>query len=213
MLRQMTPLDRLISEFDKVVTTVSGKPKSTERATPGEDLAEAELSDKERRHIAGLMRINHAGEVSAQGLYQGQALTAKLPDVRDTMARAAEEENDHLLWCEQRLEALSSHKSLLNPIWYLGSFTIGALAGKAGDKWSLGFVAETEKQVVAHLDSHLAQIPQKEQKSRAVLEKMKEDELHHGTVAMDAGGAELPKPVQFLMGQVSKIMTKTSYWC
>lgn len=213
MLRQMTPLDRLISEFDKVVTTVSGKPKSTERATPGEDLPEAELSDKERRHIAGLMRINHAGEVSAQGLYQGQALTAKLPDVRDTMARAAEEENDHLLWCEQRLEALSSHKSLLNPIWYLGSFTIGALAGKAGDKWSLGFVAETEKQVVAHLDSHLAQIPQKEQKSRAVLEKMKEDELHHGTVAMDAGGAELPKPVQFLMGQVSKIMTKTSYWC
>jgi ubiquinone biosynthesis monooxygenase Coq7 len=209
----MTPLDRLISEFDKVVTTVSGKPKSTERATPGEDLPEAELSDKERRHIAGLMRINHAGEVSAQGLYQGQALTAKLPDVRDTMARAAEEENDHLLWCEQRLEALSSHKSLLNPIWYLGSFTIGALAGKAGDKWSLGFVAETEKQVVAHLDSHLAQIPQKEQKSRAVLEKMKEDELHHGTVAMDAGGAELPKPVQFLMGQVSKIMTKTSYWC
>jgi ubiquinone biosynthesis monooxygenase Coq7 len=209
----MTPLDRLISEFDKVVTTVSGKPKSTERATPGEDLAEAELSDKERRHIAGLMRINHAGEVSAQGLYQGQALTAKLPDVRDTMARAAEEENDHLLWCEQRLEALSSHKSLLNPIWYLGSFTIGALAGKAGDKWSLGFVAETEKQVVAHLDSHLAQIPQKEQKSRAVLEKMKEDELHHGTVAMDAGGAVLPKPVQFLMGQVSKIMTKTSYWC
>jgi ubiquinone biosynthesis monooxygenase Coq7 len=129
------------------------------------------------------------------------------------MARAAEEENDHLLWCEQRLEALSSHKSLLNPIWYLGSFTIGALAGKAGDKWSLGFVAETEKQVVAHLDSHLAQIPQKEQKSRAVLEKMKEDELHHGTVAMDAGGAVLPKPVQFLMGQVSKIMTKTSYWC
>jgi ubiquinone biosynthesis monooxygenase Coq7 len=209
----MTPLDRLISEFDKVVTTVSGKPKSTERATPGEDLAEAELSDKERRHIAGLMRINHAGEVSAQGLYQGQALTAKLPDVRDTMARAAEEENDHLLWCEQRLEALSSHKSLLNPVWYLGSFTIGALAGKAGDKWSLGFVAETEKQVVAHLDSHLAQIPQKEQKSRVVLEKMKEDELHHGTVAMDAGGAELPKPVQFLMGQVSKIMTKTSYWC
>jgi ubiquinone biosynthesis monooxygenase Coq7 len=209
----MTPLDRLISEFDKVVTTVSGKPKSTERATPGEDLPEAELSDKERRHIAGLMRINHAGEVSAQGLYQGQALTAKLPDVRDTMVRAAEEENDHLLWCEQRLEALSSHKSLLNPVWYLGSFTIGALAGKAGDKWSLGFVAETEKQVVAHLDSHLAQIPQKEQKSRAVLEKMKEDELHHGTVAMDAGGAELPKPVQFLMGQVSKIMTKTSYWC
>jgi ubiquinone biosynthesis monooxygenase Coq7 len=209
----MTPLDRLISEFDKVVTTVSGKSKSTERATPGEDLPEAELSDKERRHIAGLMRINHAGEVSAQGLYQGQALTAKLPDVRDTMARAAEEENDHLLWCEQRLEALSSHKSLLNPIWYLGSFTIGALAGKAGDKWSLGFVAETEKQVVAHLDSHLAQIPQKEQKSRAVLEKMKEDELHHGTVAMDAGGVELPKPVQFLMGQVSKIMTKTSYWC
>jgi ubiquinone biosynthesis monooxygenase Coq7 len=209
----MTPLDRLISEFDKVVTTVSGKPKSTERATPGEDLPEAELSDKERRHIAGLMRINHAGEVSAQGLYQGQALTAKLPDVRDTMARAAEEENDHLLWCEQRLEALSSHKSLLNPVWYLGSFTIGALAGKAGDKWSLGFVAETEKQVVAHLDSHLAQIPQKEQKSRVVLEKMKEDELHHGTVAMDAGGAELPKPVQFLMGQVSKIMTKTSYWC
>jgi ubiquinone biosynthesis monooxygenase Coq7 len=209
----MTPLDRLISEFDKVVTTVSGKPKPTERATPGDDLPEAELSDKERRHIAGLMRINHAGEVSAQGLYQGQALTAKLPDVRDTMARAAEEENDHLLWCEQRLEALSSHKSLLNPIWYLGSFTIGALAGKAGDKWSLGFVAETEKQVVAHLDSHLAQIPQKEQKSRAVLEKMKEDELHHGTVAMDAGGAVLPKPVQFLMGQVSKIMTKTSYWC
>lgn len=212
MLRQMTPLDRLIGEFDKVIITVVGSPKPTERSIPGEAFEEADLTETERRHIAGLMRVNHAGEVSAQGLYQGQALTAELPDVRDSMARAAEEENDHLIWCEQRLDALSSHKSVLNPFWYVGSFALGALAGKVGDKWSLGFVAETEKQVVAHLDSHLAQIPDKEQKSRAVLEQMKVDELHHGTAALDAGGAELPKPVQLLMQQVSKVMTKSSYW-
>jgi ubiquinone biosynthesis monooxygenase Coq7 len=205
-------LDRFIIEMDKALTTVIGQPNTTLRTIPGQPIAEAVLSDAERKKSAALMRVNHAGEVSAQALYQGQALTAKLPAVRQAMENAALEENDHLVWCQHRLESLGSHRSVLNPFWYAGSFAIGALAGKIGDKWSLGFVAETEKQVVAHIDEHLKQISADDLKSRAILEQMKIDELQHGTTALEAGGAELPLPVRGAMQLVSKVMTKTSYW-
>ncbi len=210
--RHLNLFDKLIIEFDKALTTVAGQPETTSRPVPGADLPEAGMSELERKQAAGLMRVNHAGEVSAQALYQGQALTAKLPKVRDAMETAAQEENDHLVWCQQRLEALSSHTSVLNPIWYVGSFALGALAGKAGDKWSLGFVAETEKQVVGHIDGHLKIISEQDEKSRAVLMQMREDEAHHGTTALEAGGAVLPEPVTRLMGLVSKLMTRSSYW-
>ena len=211
MQRDYTPLDRLLMNVDMAVRTVFGRPQTTERPNPADVIEEAELNEDERRHVAGLMRINHAGEVCAQALYQGQALTARLPEVRESMERAALEENDHLDWCEGRVKELGSHTSLLNPFWYAGSFAIGALAGAAGDKWSLGFVAETEKQVVRHLDSHLQQLPPRDARSRAILEQMKEDELHHATIALEAGGAELPGPVRALMGLTSRIMTGTAY--
>jgi ubiquinone biosynthesis monooxygenase Coq7 len=158
------------------------------------------------------MRINHCGEVCAQALYQGQALTAKLPDVREKMEQAAAEENDHLQWCSDRLEQLDSHKSLFNPLWYASSFTIGAVAGILGDKWSLGFVAETEKQVVKHLESHLKKLPKNDLQSKCIIEQMRDDELHHATVAIEAGGADLPAPVKTLMNGMAKVMTKSVYW-
>ena len=164
-------------------------------------------------HDLAVGRQDHdGGEVAAQGLYEGQALTARLPEVRDKMERAAQEENDHLDWCETRIEELGGHKSYLNPLWYTGSLAIGALAGLAGDKWSLGFVNETEKQVVRHLDEHLAQISAEDLKTRAILEQMREDEAHHATTALHAGGVELPQPVQALMKLTSKFMTRTAYW-
>ncbi len=209
--RRYTPADRLFMHLDVGLRTLVGRPRITERPDPAEAAPEAELSDSERRHVAGLMRVNHAGEVSAQGLYEGQALTARLPEVRERMERAAQEENDHLVWCENRLKALGSHVSYLNPVWYLGSLAIGAAAGAAGDKWSLGFVAETEHQVIRHLDSHLEQLPEEAGKDRAVLEQMKVDEGHHATVALAAGGAELPAPVKTVMGVVSKVMTGAAY--
>lgn len=212
MNRDYSPLDHLLMNVDTGMRTIFGAPILTERPNPSEKIAEAELSEAERDLAGRLMRINHAGEVSAQGLYQGQALTAKLPEVREKMERAALEENDHLEWCERRAREMGTGVSLLNPLWYAGSAAIGAIAGKAGDQWSLGFVVETEHQVVKHLDEHLAQLPEHDQKSRAILEQMKEDEAHHATMALHAGGAELPSPVKRLMGLVSKIMTKTAYW-
>jgi ubiquinone biosynthesis monooxygenase Coq7 len=158
------------------------------------------------------MRVNHTGEVCAQALYQGQALTARLPEVRDSLERSAQEENDHLAWCEQRIEELGGRKSFANPLFYAGSFAIGALAGLAGDKWSLGFVVETERQVEDHLESHIAQVPADDLRTRSVLEQMKDDEIHHATVALDAGGAELPAPVKVAMKAVSKVMTNGAYW-
>ena len=211
-IRHFSVLDKIVIELDKAVTTVLGQPATTDRPLPGDDLAENELTASEQTQSTRLMRVNHAGEVSAQALYQGQALTASLPEVRAAMEQAALEENDHLLWCQQRVTDFGGHTSLLNPLWSAGSFVIGAVAGKIGDKWSLGFVAETEKQVVKHLDEHLEQISDKDQKSRAILEQMKVDELHHGTIALEAGGAELPKPVKVVMGLMSAVMTKTSYW-
>ena len=204
--------DKIALGMDQALRTVFGKPQVTERSNPSDDIPETEdLSATEQEHIAGLMRINHVGEVCAQALYQGQAMTAKLDTVRESMQRAADEENDHLAWCEQRLDELHSHKSLLNPLWYVGSFGLGALAGLAGDKWSLGFVAETEHQVVAHLEEHLDQLPEQDNRSRAILEQMKQDESRHATVALEAGGSELPAPIKQAMKFTSKIMTSTAY--
>jgi 3-demethoxyubiquinol 3-hydroxylase len=211
-IRQHCFLDKFIIECDKALKTVVGKPETTTRNMPGEEIAEAELTAAEQVLSTRLMRVNHSGEVSAQALYQGQALTAKLPEVKQAMTQAALEENDHLVWCQQRVHCFGSHTSVLNPLWYAGSFAMGAVAGKIGDKWSLGFVAETEKQVVQHLDEHLQQISSTDLKSRAVLEQMKIDELHHGTIALEAGGAALPKPVKLMMGLMSKVMTKSSFW-
>jgi ubiquinone biosynthesis monooxygenase Coq7 len=209
--RTYTPVDLLIGNLDNALRTLFGKPQVTERPDPAAGLDEAQLYESERKLAAGLMRVNHAGEVSAQGLYAGQALTAKLPEVREKMERAALEENDHLAWCEKRVTELGEGVSLLSPFWYLGSFGIGAIAGIAGDKWSLGFVAETEYQVIRHLDSHLQQLPAQDAKSRAIVAQMKEDEAHHATVALEHGGAPLPAPVKKLMGLTSKVMTTLAY--
>ena len=209
--RHYSPADKFLMHLDTGLRTVFGRPRVTERPNPAENVDEAELTPAEKDLAGRLMRINHAGEVAAQGLYEGQALTARLPHVRDKMERAAMEENDHLAWCESRIDELGSHKSLLNPLWYGGSLAIGAIAGLAGDKWSLGFVTETERQVVRHLDSHLTQLSDKDHKSRAILEQMKEDEGHHATTALHAGGAELPAPIKKLMALTSKVMTKTAF--
>lgn len=211
--RYYTPVDVLLINLDQAVRTLFGRPVTTGRSRPtAEDAADSELQPAEQLLAARLMRVDHAGEVCAQALYQGQALTAKLDSVRDRMEQAAEEENDHLVWCEARLKELDSHPSLLNPLFYAGAFAIGALAGKIGDRWSLGFVAETEHQVVRHLDSHLERLPVHDLPSRAILEQMKEDEARHATNALIAGGARLPLPVRLLMKGASKIMTKTTYW-
>jgi len=210
--KEFNPADQLILGLDQVLRTLFGRPQVTERTDPADAVPEADMSEQERDLAARLMRINHTGEVCAQALYQGQALTAKLPEVRHSMERAAQEENDHLDWCESRLKALDNRKSLLNPLWYAGSFMIGAAAGLAGDKWSLGFVAETEHQVEAHLDDHLARLPAQDLKSRAVVEQMKEDEIHHATVALEAGGATLPAPIKMAMKLTSKLMTKSVYY-
>lgn len=211
--RYYTPADLVLGNLDQAVRTLFGRPTTTGRARPeAGDAPEAELSSDEKTLAARLMRVNHTGEVCAQALYQGQALTARLDQVRDRMEQAAGEENDHLAWCEARLKELDSQPSALNPLFYAGSFAIGALAGKAGDRWSLGFVAETEYQVIQHLDSHLRRLPEQDRASRAILEQMKEDEARHATHAVVAGGVRLPLPIRLLMKGVSKIMTKTTYW-
>ena len=210
--RQYTAFDQLINGLDQALHTIFGPAPAPSRPNPAATLPEAEFSAAERELAGRLMRVNHAGEISAQALYQGQALTAKLPNVRDKMEQAAVEENDHLAWTEERIHELGTHTSHLAPFWYAGSFAIGALAGIAGDKWSLGFVVETERQVIRHLDSHLARLPEQDAKSRAVLEQMRTDEAHHATTAVAAGAAELPAPVKSLMALTSKLMTRTAYW-
>ncbi|MDX1344466.1 MAG: 2-polyprenyl-3-methyl-6-methoxy-1,4-benzoquinone monooxygenase [Sedimenticolaceae bacterium] len=211
MTRAYSPFDRLIMQFDQAVQTVFGQPQVTERSNPAAGLQESGLSDSERDHTARLMRINHTGEVCAHALYQGQAVTARDPSVRQSMERSAQEENDHLDWCESRIEELGGRTSLLNPLWYAGSFAIGALAGIAGDKWSLGFVAETERQVETHLEEHLAQVSPEDHKTRAILEQMKADEIEHATKAVAKGGVELPEPIRQAMKFTSKIMTRSVY--
>ena len=210
--RYYTPVDALLINLDQAVRTLIGRPVTTGRPRPDADAPTEGLLPTEQRLASRLMRVNHTGEVCAQALYQGQALTAQLDTVRDRMEQAASEENDHLAWCEARLKELDSYPSVLNPLFYVGAFAIGALAGKIGDRWSLGFVAETEHQVVQHLDSHLGRLPARDQASRAILEQMKEDEARHATHALIAGGARLPLPVRLLMKGASKIMTKTTYW-
>ncbi len=209
--RQYSPLDRLLLQADTAMRTLlpfSGQPT---RPSPAIVQPEAELDVKQTRHIAGLMRINHTGEVCAQALYQGQALTAKLPEVRKAMEQAADEEIDHLVWCEQRIRQLGSSPSVLNPLFYGMSFGIGAVAGLISDKVSLGFVAATEHQVCKHLDEHLEQIPPEDEKSRAILEQMRIDEEHHADMALDAGGFRFPAPVKFGMSLMAKVMTKSTY--
>lgn len=212
MSRQLSPVDLFIGQIDQGLRTVFGKPDITERPDPAKDLTEGEMTDKEKQLSARLMRINHAGEIAAQALYQGQALTAKSETIKQQMQHSAQEEYDHLDWCEKRVKALDSHTSYLNPVWYTGSLAIGALAGAIGDKWSLGFVVETEKQVGAHLTEHMKRLPESDNKSRAVLQQMDIDESEHANKAQQAGAAELPKPVKGLMQLTSKVMTKTAYW-
>lgn len=209
--RHYSPADRLLMQADAALRTLlpfSGQPS---RPSPALLKTEAELSESEARHVAGLMRITHTGEVCAQALYQGQALTARLPQVRQAMEQAADEEIDHLAWCEQRIRQLGSHTSVLNPIFYGLSFGIGASAGLISDRISLGFVAATEDQVCKHLDDHLGQLPAGDEKSRAILEQMREDEAEHSTAAIEAGGLRFPAPVKFGMSLVSKVMTKATY--
>jgi len=210
--RHYTPTDTLLINFDQALHTVFGQPKTTGRPNPAASAPPADLQPPEQRQAARLMRVNHTGEVCAQALYQGQSLTAQLDTVRERMDQAALEENDHLTWCGTRLKELDSHPSILNPLFYAGAFAIGALAGKVGDRWSLGFVAETEHQVVEHLNTHLQRLPDHDQPSRAILEQMKEDEARHATHALAAGGARLPLPIRALMKGAAKVMTKTTYW-
>lgn len=187
-------------------------PTHSARASPAAGVSETDISAQQKAAAAGLMRVNHAGEVAAQALYRGHALSAVSPTVRAQMERAAREESDHLAWCEQRVHALGSHTSVLNPLWYAGSFALGVVTGLAGDKWSLGFVAETERQVVQHLDGHLARLPEADAQSRAILEQMRVDEAEHATQAVAAGAAELPPPVKALMRLTAQVMTRTAYW-
>jgi ubiquinone biosynthesis monooxygenase Coq7 len=214
MMRTLSLLDKILVEIDQSLRVVHATAPTTERPNPAEGVQEtAPLSDEDRQLINRLMRINHTGEVSAQGLYRGQAMTANRPDIKAQMDRAAMEENDHLNWTEKRLHALDGRKSLLNPLFYWGSFAIGAAAGKIGDKWSLGFVKETEDQVIKHLEEHINRLPAHALADMAILQKMKEDETHHGDVAMQSGGAKLPFPVRkLLMPLMSKVMTKSAYY-
>ena len=219
--KNLSPIDRLILEFDTALRAIAGGanyvrpiPKNQTKIDLKKEQAltsETVLSIGERTHSAGLMRVNHVGEVCAQALYQSQKLIARDEKTRDLLDRAAKEEMDHMAWCEERLKELDSRPSLLNPVWYFGAFGIGLLAGIAGDRWSLGFVAETEKQVERHLDQHLERLPENDSRSRNIVMQMRQDEIEHGSSALEAGGQELPVPVKTLMSGISKIMTTTAY--
>jgi len=213
--------DQVIREFDIALRSVFGGANS-HRSNPADQLNKAKgnkqvltskavMSTQEQAHAAGLMRVNHVGEVCAQALYQAQKLVARDPQTKELLSRAASEEMDHMAWCEERLKELNSHPSFLNPIWYGASFAMGLLAGLSGDKWSLGFLAETEKQVEKHLESHLEKLPQADDRSRAIVEQMRQDEIEHGSAAIQAGGEVLPQSIQTLMSQISRLMTTTAY--
>lgn len=203
-------IDRLIIGFDRALRTLCG-PAVTLRPVPGENLPNQELSAAEKRRAAALMRVNHSGEVCAQALYQGQALTARDDAARETLERAAAEETEHLAWTAQRVDELGGRVSVLNPFFYAGSFAIGALSGLLGDKWNMGFLAETERQVEGHLDGHLEQLPARDEKSRAIVAQMKEDEARHASTALAHGAAELPEPVKQAMRLSSRLMTVSTY--
>ncbi len=210
MERTLTPLDRILVDAQNALGTVFGSTRA-ERPNPGTREAEVLLDDTERRHAAGLMRINHVGEVCAQALYVGQAAVARDDATRRQLLAAAQEETDHLAWCADRLRELDSRPSLLNPLWYAGSYAIGALAGLRGDGWNLGFVVETERQVEAHLDEHLQALPEADLRSRAILETMKADEARHAVNAEQAGARILPPPIPSLMAAASALMKKVAY--
>ncbi len=211
-LRRLTFGDRCLIALDSALTSVAVRRSPPARPYPAEGDARSDLAEADRRHSAGLMRVNHAGEIAAQALYHGQALTAREAAVQGRLYQAAGEENDHLAWCERRLRELGSRPSRLAPLWYCGSLTIGALAGLAGDKWSLGFIAETENQVVEHLDGHFSQLPEQDAASRKVIAQMRRDEARHASEALKAGGESLPSPVKKLMQGTAKIMTSTAYY-
>jgi len=203
-------VDRFILEFDRALRTVLA-PARSQRPIPGLAHPEAEMSEQERAHACGLMRVNHVGEVCAQALYQGQALTSRDPALRDALRGAAEEETEHLAWTEQRIVELGGRKSVLNPLWYAGALSMGLIAGRLGDKWNLGFLAETERQVEAHLDSHLRHLPDQDLRSREVVEQMRIDEIRHAETAVKLGAAELPEVVKRAMKLAAGIMTGTAY--
>ena len=204
-------IDKLINEFDQALRTVF-VPATTVRAMPGADLPEAEMAESLRKQTAALMRVNHCGEICAQALYQGQALTSHDSAIKDSLQQAAREETEHLAWTERRIAELGGRKSLLNPLWYSGALAIGVLAGKFGDSWNLGFLAETERQVEAHLESHLARLPQEDLRSWKILDQMRLDEISHADRAERLGAQELPAPIKGLMLLASKIMTRTAYY-
>ncbi|VAW50263.1 2-polyprenyl-3-methyl-6-methoxy-1,4-benzoquinol hydroxylase, coq7 type [hydrothermal vent metagenome] len=211
-MRNYSPFDQLIMNADTALRTLFGQPLTTHREYPADDISDADFSEQDKKHIAGLMRVNHCGEVSAQALYQGQSMTSRNKDIKEKLQQAALEENDHLEWTKNRLDELGSHTSLLNPLWYAGSLAIGAAAGAIGDKWNLGFLAETEHQVVEHLESHLNKLPGGDLRSRAILEQMKIDEQKHATTAIEQGAAELPPTVKTFMMAMSKVMTGAAYY-
>ncbi len=211
MLQKLNFVDKLIDELQHGLNTCYLQPPLQQRPYPASDIDQQSLSEPERLHVAGLMRVNNAGEVAAQGLYRGQGLTARNAEISKAMQAAADEENEHLNWCQQRLGELKQQRSKLDGIWYWGSFAIGAGAGAIGDKWSLGFVEETEKQVYRHLEDHQARLPEADQRSHAILETMKKDEKQHAINAQKAGAAELPKIIKTAMTMVSKVMTFAAY--
>ena len=207
----MLDIDRLIVSFDRSLRTLFA-PATTVRGVPGEHMPEAPMSDDERAHAAALMRVNYTGEICAQALYQGQALTARSSAAKASLDKAAEEETEHLAWTESRIRELGGRKSVLNPLYYAGSFVMGATVGLLGDRWNLGFLEETERQVVRHLEGHLDRIPLQDEKSRAILSEMRADEARHASTAREHGAMELPPPLRGLMRFASGVMTRTTYW-
>lgn len=208
--RNLSPLDHLFSRLQRALDTVAGTPVAS-RPSPGDAIPAPDLDTRQRRHAAGLMRVNHTGEVCAQALYDGQSALARDPATRAHLETAAAEETDHLAWCAARLRELDDHPSLFNPLWYAGSFAIGALAALAGDRWSLGFVVETEHQVEAHLGEHLQRLPQPDARSRAILQTMQADEARHADNALTRGGSKLPFPLPEMMRGASTVMKMVAY--
>lgn len=210
--RNYTLFDRICLGVDQAVRALSDNTMTTGQPYPARQVEELPLTDKERKHAAALMRINHSGEICAQALYHGQGIVSRTSLLQEKLQQAAREEGDHLAWCKERLEELGSHTSYLNPLWYAGSFCIGMVAGMVGDKWSLGFVAETERQVIDHLKSHLHALPANDVRSYKILQQMEADEAKHRDEAIMSGARELPTNVKSIMGWVSKVMVKTTYW-
>lgn len=210
--RELSAIDRLLAGANDALRTVAAPAGRPARDNPAGLIKEPRLTAREKSHAAGLMRVNHAGEIAAQALYRGHAAVASDESIEQQMQEAAAEEYDHLAWCEQRISELGEEPSKLSPIWYAGAYAIGAASGILGDKWSLGFIAETERQVVEHLDNHLDGLPADDARSRAIVEQMRDEEAQHGQNAVEAGAAELPTPVRKLMRLTAKVMTRTAYW-